>query len=211
MTKGSVIGTEDDMGSRPRHAEAAGPPERDIVLTVPNAMCVGRMIAAVVLVVLAWWGLQWAFFWLLVAMLASDWLDGKIARWLDQRSAIGPRLDSIADVGMYVALVIGLWWLHHEAMLAAVWLIGAVVASYAVLVTAAAARFGRWATYHTRMAKTSWLLIGAGVVVLFAVGPAWPFYVGLGAVVVTNVEALVITFMLREYRDDVPSVLHVRR
>lgn len=180
-------------------------------MTLPNALCVLRMVGAVVLVGLAWTGREWAYLWLLIALLASDWLDGKLARLLNQRSRIGPRLDSFADGCMYAAMVVGLWWLRQEAVWEVRWFIFAVAVSYAVLVVAGMWRFGRLPTYHTRGAKTSWLLIGVGVIVLFADGPAWPFGLGLIAVVLTNVEALAISFVLRRYRDDVTSIFEAVR
>jgi cardiolipin synthase len=99
---------------RPRPPQ---PPDR--VVTLPNALSVLRLLGVPV------------FLWLLlgpkadlialvvlVASGASDWLDGKLARWLDQSSRLGALLDPAADrlyiVGTLVAFVIrGIipWWL----------------------------------------------------------------------------------------------------
>jgi len=97
----------------------ADPGPADRVLTVPNLLSFLRLLGVPV------------FLWLLlgphadVAALvvlavagASDWLDGKIARWLDQTSRIGILLDPAADrlyiLATLVAFVVrGIipWWL----------------------------------------------------------------------------------------------------
>jgi len=94
-----------------------GPGNR--VLTVPNVLSLLRLLGVPV------------FLWLLlgphadVAALvvlaasgASDWLDGKLARWLDQASRIGVLLDPAADrlyilatLTAFVVRDIIPWWL----------------------------------------------------------------------------------------------------
>jgi cardiolipin synthase len=93
--------------------------QRDRVVTWPNALSVLRLAAVPV------------FLWLLlgpkadlIALIvlmasgASDWLDGKLARWLNQQSRLGALLDPAADrlyiVATLVAFVLrGIvpWWL----------------------------------------------------------------------------------------------------
>jgi cardiolipin synthase len=78
-----------------------------------------------------WWAVG-----LLIASSASDWLDGKIARALNQQSRLGQLLDPAADRLYIVATVVALavrgiipWWLvavlgAREVMLAAMlWLL----------------------------------------------------------------------------------------
>jgi hypothetical protein len=42
-------------------------------------------------------------------------------------------------------------------------------------------------------------------------GPAWPARVAMIAVIVTNIEATAITFVLRHWQTDVPSIWHAIR
>lgn len=87
--------------------------------TVPNLLSYARLAG----VPLFLWLLLgphadgWA---LLVLILSSvtDWLDGKLARWLDQASELGAILDPVADRLYVFATVVGLaarglvpWWL----------------------------------------------------------------------------------------------------
>lgn len=87
--------------------------------TVPNALSLLRLALIPVFI----WLLMgvdspgWAFVVLFVSGL-SDWLDGKLARWLNQSSKIGALLDPAAD-RLYVIIIpicFGLkgyvpWWI----------------------------------------------------------------------------------------------------
>ena len=86
----------------------AGP---DRIVTVPNALSVLRLAGVPVFL----WLLlgPHADVWALVVLCTAgftDWLDGKLARWLDQTSRLGMLLDPAADrlyiVATLVAFVI---------------------------------------------------------------------------------------------------------
>ncbi|GAA3876376.1 CDP-alcohol phosphatidyltransferase family protein [Saccharothrix violaceirubra] len=67
-------------------------------LTIPNALSVLRLLGVPLFLYLLL-GPR-ADGWALVVLVAaglSDWLDGKIARWLDQMSRLGALLDPAAD------------------------------------------------------------------------------------------------------------------
>ena len=81
----------------------------DRVWTVPNALSVLRLLG----VPLFLWLLLGpeADGWALVVLMVSgftDWLDGKLARWLDQGSRLGALLDPAADRLYIVAALIAL-------------------------------------------------------------------------------------------------------
>ncbi|HEY2691679.1 MAG TPA: CDP-alcohol phosphatidyltransferase family protein [Streptosporangiaceae bacterium] len=98
----------------------ADPYER--VVTIPNAISVARLAGVPVFLWLVL-GLQsqagdWWAVGLLIAAAASDWLDGKIARALNQQSRLGQVLDPAADRLYIVATLAALairsiipWWL----------------------------------------------------------------------------------------------------
>ena len=81
----------------------------DRVWTLPNALSVLRLLG----VPLFLWLLLGpeADGWALVVLMVSgftDWLDGKLARWLDQGSRLGALLDPAADRLYIVAALIAL-------------------------------------------------------------------------------------------------------
>jgi len=70
----------------------------DRILTVPNGLSFARLLGVPVFLWLLL-GPQWDVAAIVVLALAgiSDYLDGKLARWLDQASRLGALLDPLAD------------------------------------------------------------------------------------------------------------------
>ena len=100
-------------------APVVGRERSDAVWTVPNALSVGRLLLIPVFIwlLLVQESAGWAFVVLFVSGV-SDWLDGKLARWLNQSSKLGALLDPAAD-RLYVIVIpicFGIrefvpWWL----------------------------------------------------------------------------------------------------
>jgi cardiolipin synthase len=206
---GGVEKPKEDRG-RPAAASRGGERTRRVV-TVPNLLCVVRMLGSLALVALAVMGRGEIFLWLFVALALTDWLDGKLALLLEQKSVLGARLDSWADATLYAALLFGAFWLHGATLRAELGWIVTAVASYAVSTLAGFWKYGRWPSYHTRAAKTSWFLIAVGVVCFFAEWAVWPLRLALAAVTLTNLEAGTITLLSDSWRANVESVFHVLR
>ena len=105
------------MTDEPRRA--APEPRSDAVWTVPNALSVLRLalIPVFIWVLLVEESAGWALLIVIVSGL-TDWLDGKLARWLGQSSKLGALLDPAAD-RLYVIVIpicFGIrefvpWWL----------------------------------------------------------------------------------------------------
>jgi cardiolipin synthase len=94
-------------------------PVSDRILTIPNALSFARLLGVPVFLwlVLVPEADGWAFVVLAVAG-ASDWVDGFLARALNQRSNLGILLDPLADRLYIAATLVGLalrgiipWWL----------------------------------------------------------------------------------------------------
>jgi cardiolipin synthase len=124
-------------GPAPRAAAEPDPQAR--ILTIPNAISMARLAGVPVFL---WLILgprtrsadSWAVV-LLFAAGASDWLDGKIARALNQQTRLGQLLDPAADRLYIVATIVAL------AIRAIIpwWLVGVLVARELVLAVALAA------------------------------------------------------------------------
>src|SRR6202167_2813816 len=96
-----------------QHGKPAGDAAHDLqdrILTIPNGISAARLAGVPVFLWLLlgprsqtadWWA-----FGLLIASAASDWLDGKIARALNQESRLGQLLDPAADRLYIVATII---------------------------------------------------------------------------------------------------------
>ena len=126
---------QDGTAQAPADTGSGAAPGRQI-LTIPNLISVARLLGVPVFLWLVlgvrtaagdWWAVG-----LLIASGVSDWLDGKLARALNQQSALGQLLDPAADRLYVVATIIALavrgiigWWL--VALLAARELVLAVM------------------------------------------------------------------------------------
>lgn len=187
-----------------------GRPE-DRIWTVPNVLSGVRLLGCVPLAWLGWRGDRTGFVVLLIVLLFTDWVDGKLAVALDQRTELGPGLDSAADALMYGVVALSFWWLEPEVLVSeAGWLVVAV-GTWVVSAAVGVARFGKVPSYHTRAAKTGWLVVGS--VALYTIwsgdGRAVPW--ALAWVVLTNLEAVAIGLLLPGWRADVPTVAHALR
>jgi cardiolipin synthase len=95
--------------------EAGQAPDR--VWTVPNALSLARLLGVPVFFWLVLSKADWWALGLLVFAGLSDWLDGRLARALDQFSRLGAVLDPAADrlyifatlVGLTVRGIVPLW------------------------------------------------------------------------------------------------------
>lgn len=83
---------------QPSHPQPEAGPAADRVLTVPNVLSLLRL-AGVPLFLWLLLGPRYDLLAVLVLALSglTDWLDGKLARWLDQSSRLGELLDPTVD------------------------------------------------------------------------------------------------------------------
>jgi CDP-diacylglycerol--glycerol-3-phosphate 3-phosphatidyltransferase len=161
--------------------------------------------------VLAALSLPKPFMWLLAAAWFTDAIDGPLARKLDQESARGARLDSLADRGLMISIALGVAWLwpdvlKREALWVAMLGIGLVAPR-----AHAFAKFGRFPSYHTWLAKALAVYMSACVLLLLAAHWPSPFRLGALLMLVEAAEEIAITHTLKRLRADVPSWWHLRR
>ena len=82
----------------------------DRVLTVPNALSVGRLLCVPIFLWLLFGRDSEVGAALLLAVLgATDWVDGFVARRFGQVSEVGKVLDPTADRILLIAAVIAIW------------------------------------------------------------------------------------------------------
>jgi CDP-diacylglycerol--glycerol-3-phosphate 3-phosphatidyltransferase len=174
-------------------------------VTVPNVISIVRLTAAPGLIVLAALEMGMAFLALSILLLLTDWVDGRIARAWKQETTFGARLDAISDVAIYVCIAVGIWLLRPEEFWAERYWLMTIVASYLLSLAVCFAKFGCLPNYHTRLAKTSWLLVTVGVIA-FIVGYVWPIRLAMAVVIAANFESIAVTLALRQWRTDVNSL-----
>lgn len=184
---------------------------RDPRLNAPNLLSTFRIACSPVLLALAWQGATGAFLALFGLGLASDVLDGVLARRFGQESELGARLDQWADFALWVCLPVGAWWLWPETIVREAPYVILAVACLLGPTAIAYAKYRAVPGYHTWSAKLSSVLMGISVPLLLIFDLAWPFRVAALFQLACAIDELGITYLFAECRHDVPSVLHAAR
>ncbi len=165
-----------------------------------------RLVLAPLLLLLAWEQLPGVFLACLCVSLASDLVDGFLARQLRQKSELGAKLDSWGDLATYLVFGVGAWWLWPQVIRAEAAWVAVVIASYTLPSLLGFLKFGRLTSYHTRGAKLSAVLMGPALLLLFGWQIVWVFRIAAAVLVVAEIEEIAITIVLRQWHADVPSL-----
>ena len=180
-------------------------------VTLPNVICVSRLLVSPLLIVLAARDERLALVGLFVALTLSDWVDGKLAILLDQRSRLGPYLDSVADLAMYGCLLVAMIWIDGDRLRQeTVWIVLGVV-SWLSMVVFSLVKFRRWPSVHTRSAKMTWGIAALGVVLFLAELATWPLRLAFVSGALANLHALAILQTLPYWQADVPTLAAARQ
>ena len=140
-------------------------PDRPDWLTLPNAITLARLLllAPVCWLLLTEAQLSPTSVVLLVAWAATDWIDGFLARRLDQVSRTGQMLDPIADRLGIGAVVVCLALTGHLSW----WAVGIVVVTDVVtgIMAGRAAAQGRIAVHQLGKTRTAVMFTGIALLV----------------------------------------------
>ena len=182
---------------------------RDLV-TIPNLLSSLRIVLMPVLLLCAWRQMQLAFLALLAVCLVSDALDGFAARWLNQQSDFGAKLDSWGDLLTYGAMIAGLYlaWpaaFHREALF-----ITLGVGFYLLPTVASLIKFGELPSYHTWGAKLAALLLAPAYFLLTLADHSLLFRAVIFFHVWVALEGLLIVLTLSRNHYNVPTLFHAR-
>lgn len=180
-------------------------------MNVPNALSAFRIAAVPVLLALAWQGALAAFLVLFALGLASDVLDGIIARRTGQVTELGAKLDQWGDFALWLSLPLAAWWLWPEIIRREfVYIVIALVC----MVTPTAIAYLKYRAvpgYHTWSVKFGSVAMGVSAALLLLFDVAWPFRIAALFQVVCALDELGITALLAQVHHDVPSVFHALR
>ncbi len=180
-----------------------------MIKQLPNLISAMRLMLAPIMVAVAWFQQDQWYFWLLLIALVSDALDGALARALKAESALGARLDSYGDMAIYLSVPLCALWLVPEIVSETTPYVLAVVAAYLVPIVVSLIRFRKIASLHTWLAKFSGILMGIGVLAVFANGTTWLFKIATLVQVTVALEYLAILLILPALESNVKSLVHV--
>lgn len=182
---------------------------RDLI-TIPNLLSGLRIVLMPVLLFCAWQQLQMEFLVLLAICLLSDALDGFFARWLDQQSDFGAKLDSWGDLLTYGAMVAGLYLAWPDVFHREAGFIALGVAFYLLPTAASLIKFGELPSYHTWGATLAALLLAPAYFLLTLLDHFMLFRAVIFLHAWVAVEGLLIVLTLSSNRYNVPTLFHAR-
>ena len=134
---------------------------------IPNALSLFRLLSVPALFYLSYTGNEHAFFILWLISIATDALDGFLARTFHWQTRLGAILDSLADTFIYIVTVIGIYFLKWDSFgsykMQAILLLGFLLLPDIV----ALLRFGKISSTHLYTSKIGGLLQSFFVFYLF--------------------------------------------
>ncbi len=180
-----------------------------MIKQLPNLISAMRLLLAPIMVAVAWIQQGDWYFWLLFIALASDALDGALARALNAESALGARLDSYGDMAIYLSVPLCAMWLVPAEVSEASPFVLAVIAAYLLPIVVSLIKFQELASLHTWSAKFAGIVMGIGVLAVFAFGTTWLFKVATLVQIAVALEYLAILLILPSLKSNVKSLVHV--
>jgi CDP-diacylglycerol--glycerol-3-phosphate 3-phosphatidyltransferase len=178
---------------------------------IANLLSAYRLAAAPVAAGMALAGHRDAFFVLVIISVATDLIDGPIARWLGRDSEFGAKLDTIADACTLLAGLLGLYIFESDTFRPELPWLYVFLASYGAAAIACLAKFGVLPAYHLYLSKSAAFCADAFFVWLYLADYSRPFFlavIGLG--VLANFESLLVTQRLKRFQPDIGSLFLLR-
>jgi len=176
--------------------------------TVPNIVSILRIASVPILLILAWFQYQTTFLVIFAIALASDAIDGYLARKLNQITALGTKLDTWGDTAMYFTAPICGYLLWPDLIKEDLITIAIFWIAFIIPIVAAIIKFGRMPSYHTFLAKTNTILLSFAVMVWFMFAYPWIFRFAVFLELMIMIEYLAITKYLKIWRGNIPTYWH---
>jgi CDP-diacylglycerol--glycerol-3-phosphate 3-phosphatidyltransferase len=186
--------------------------EKKFRWTIPNVLSLYRILLFPFILYMVFIGEKQIFICMLLVNLVTDILDGFIARTFNQKTAIGARLDSVADIFTYLLALAGLLKFQWPLLLEYWPLLTLFFVLYIFGFIISFIRFGRVAGLHIYSFKLTGYLQGIFIFVLFFFGfYEWFFYVMILWGIWANIEDIIILFILPQARSNVKGLYWVIR
>lgn len=181
-----------------------------IPLTIPNILSLYRLLVFPLIILLIILGKETAYAVFLVISLNTDVWDGWIARRFNQRTDIGAKLDSLADIGVYVAALSGIIHFKIDLLGSDAWLFYLFVCCYVIVTLSPLIKFGKIQSFHLYSIKLGGYLQGIFFMLLFFVDyfPLY-FYLMVNVSLLAFLENLTIQLILPEMKSDVKGLFWV--
>ncbi|MBI3234475.1 MAG: CDP-alcohol phosphatidyltransferase family protein [Bacteroidetes bacterium] len=177
---------------------------------IPNILSGWRILTFPLLLWFIYQGQRDAFVWLLCINLVTDILDGFIARTFKLETELGAKLDSLADVGSYVAAFSGMIFLESKFVSNHLIEFSILIGLYVAGEIISLIRFGSTSHFHLYSNKATGYLSGFFFLTYFTYGYIpFLFYFLLVFGSFAYIESLIIAIMIPKLRSNLKSIYHL--
>ena len=184
--------------------------DKENIYNLPNALSAFRLLTfpALIYLILTKKG-DW-FAILLCINLVTDILDGWIARAWKLQTALGAKLDSLADISVYIAAFWGVFTFKQVEIGEMVHWLWPFVGLFVIAHTISFIRFGKWPSLHLYSSKVGGYIQGSFFFVLFAFQYVEPLFIlALVSGYLSWIEEIIVLILLKEYRSNVKGLYWV--
>ncbi len=175
--------------------------------TIPDWFSFYRLVAAPLLIVLLILQERELFSWFLFISYATDFIDGKLARWLKVVKPEGSQIDSLGDQITFLLGVAGVMVFEWAFIREHYWVIIIAFSPYVLQMILAWLKYGMLTAFHTYLAKFSALVQAFFILwTLFFQPNLWLFYSMILIGVLETLEEIVLIFMYKHWTSDVKGI-----
>lgn len=153
---------------------------------IPNIITAVRILGAAVLLFIE--PLSPAFYIIYTLCGISDAVDGFVARIMKTTSALGAKLDSIADLLFYAVMFLKVFPIMFEVLDLYVWCVGFFALFIRIIIYIfAAVKYHKFSSLHTVFNKISGLMV---FLIPYSLKLSFGMYYCLSAAIMSNISAL---------------------
>lgn len=181
------------------------------VFNWPNFVSMIRILLAPVMLLLA---MNQQAIWFIVLLLFSEFtdvLDGFLARYLNQITDLGSRLDSWGDFVIYSTLAVSAWLLWPDIVVREIVFVIIIICSFTLPVLVGIIKLHTVTSYHTWSVKIAVAVTVISYILLFMDISPWPFRLAAMICIYAALEEIVITLLIGHERVDVRSFRQAMR
>lgn len=179
-------------------------------ITIPNVLSSYRILVFPLIMYYIFSGQEQLFAIFLVINLISDILDGLIARVFNMKTAIGARLDSIGDIGTFIAAICGVAIFKWQDLSTNITPFYTFVGMYALMYVVSFIKFKKVPSLHLYTFKITGYIHGIFFAFLFLDGfHLWFYYLAMGWGILAIVEEILVLFVLKSLKSDVKGLYWV--